>query len=249
MSIIGISGKIGSGKDTIAKIIQYLTIAKSSYIKDGHVFNLDNSYEKSPWKIKKMAGKLKQMVSLLTGIPVEDLEKEEVKNRKLGPEWKVFEYTDDEGKTKVRLGDDLIFDNLGTTYTVRQLLQKLGTEALREIIHPNVHINALFADYNKVFTSKSYIKSDGTSSELEFPNWLITDVRFPNEGEAILDRNGILIRTNRWREDHFIYNVKEHPSETSLDNYDKFKYTINNSGTIQDLIERVKEILIAEKII
>ena len=39
-----------------------------------------------------------------------------------------------------------------------------------------------------------------------------------------------------------------HPSETSLDQYE-FDYVLNNSGSIEQLIELVKEILIKEEII
>lgn len=38
-------------------------------------------------------------------------------------------------------------------------------------------------------------------------------------------------------------------SETALDNYDGFDYTITNDGTLQDLIKKVKEILIDLKLI
>jgi hypothetical protein len=40
----------------------------------------------------------------------------------------------------------------------------------------------------------------------------------------------------------------EHPSETALDDT-KFDYEIINDGSIEDLIEKVKEILIEQKII
>ena len=30
-----------------------------------------------------------------------------------------------------------------------------------------------------------------------YPNWIITDVRFPNEADAIKGRGGIIIRVNR----------------------------------------------------
>ena len=95
MAIIGISGYIGSGKDTVGTIIQLLI---TNHIREelGHVpigFTTFTSKERptifdvSGWEIKKFAGKLKQMVSLLTGIPVEDLEKQEVKDSFLGKEW------------------------------------------------------------------------------------------------------------------------------------------------------------------
>ena len=42
--------------------------------------------------------------------------------------------------------------------------------------------------------------------------------------------------------------VEPHPSETALDNH-SFDYTIDNNGTIEELIEKVREILIKEKVI
>ena len=53
--IISISGKIGSGKDTVAEIIKQMSFDK-------------------PWEIKKWAGKLKEVATILTGIPVEKFE-------------------------------------------------------------------------------------------------------------------------------------------------------------------------------
>ncbi len=78
MSIIGISGKMKSGKDTIGKIVQYLTdnaVIKNIYpnFEDWNKLNVGN--EGHYWQIKKFAGKPKQIVSLVTGIPIEDLEK------------------------------------------------------------------------------------------------------------------------------------------------------------------------------
>lgn len=92
--IIGISGKIGSGKDTVGKIIQYLTYKPwttlegekgkdapydlKDWLDDGRGISI--SHSSNTWQVKKFAYKLKQICSLLTGIPVEDFEKQEVKD-------------------------------------------------------------------------------------------------------------------------------------------------------------------------
>ena len=99
--IISITGKIGSGKDTIADII----IQHTPY---------------HDWEIKKFAGKLKVIAEILSGVPKINFEDQEFKKQDMGPEW-------------------------GMTY--RDLLQKLGTEAMRNGLHENVWVNALFADY------------------------------------------------------------------------------------------------------
>jgi len=82
-------------------------------------------------------------------------------------------------------------------------------------------------------------------------------MRFPNEMEAVKEREGITIRVVRPEtRDYFqlknrdgsITHATLHPSETSLDSAE-FDYTIVNDSTIEDLVVKVKEILIKEKLI
>ena len=229
--IIGISGRIGSGKDTVGKIIQELI-----------QYNKDQSSE-----IKKFAGKLKETASILTGIPIEKFEDQEFKNTNLSSEWNY-----------ALMGEDWVDGKpILVPMTVRTLLQKLGTEAMREGLHKNVWVNALFANYKKEGGSEGgeRVASDGgyysaPSYKGEYPNWIITDMRFPNEMESVVERNGITICVIR---DYALRGNPEdpkniHPSETSLDDA-KFDYEIINDGTIEDLERKVKEILVKEKLI
>jgi hypothetical protein len=189
--IIGISGKIGSGKDTLSIVINYLADKSAP-----DSFNRwEQPLEEYTYKNKKYAENLKCMVCFLIGCNRIDLEDREFKEKELGEEW----------------------DGL----TPRKILQLLGTEAGREIIHPNIWVNSLFADYT-------------TDS-----NWIITDVRFPNEAQAIKDRGGIVVRIERpGGESHC---GGAHASETALDDYD-FDIVINNDGTIEELIDKVKQL-------
>jgi hypothetical protein len=255
--IIGIAGRIGSGKDTVGKIIQYLTThPKSNGKTDGgsinrsygsHLIDIGCGYEPD-WKIKKFAGKLKQIASLLTGIPVEDFEDQEFKKSYLGAEWGTVESNP---LNAVPVFENIEFNHL---MSVRELLQKLGTEAIRDGLHPNAWVNALMCDYKRP-----------KMSEYNPSNWIITDVRFPNELAAVNDVNGLTIRvvrtTFRTTETEFgkvslivqpevdkSLGIQEHPSETALDSA-KFDYEIINDGSIEDLIEKVRQILITEKII
>ena len=221
MAIIGISGKIGAGKDTVGKIIQYLTNCKQNDSRIGTLehFNLfcDLIIYDQNWQIKKLAYKLKQCVSIITGIPIKDLEKEEVKNRLLGEEWNVVDkvcnicgknwnnehfnlFNLTNGKTYCSSCKNGIYLDSTKKITVRKLLQLLGTEVGRQI-HPNFWINALFADYkskgNLAFErldSSERLPLTNDPNDFMFPKWIITDVRFPNEAKAIKDRGGIVIR-------------------------------------------------------
>lgn len=225
-NLIGISGRAGSGKDTVGAIIQYLTATDTSdkalgFIKLGYDIK---GHHNSTFEVKKFAGKLKTIASLLSGANIEDFENQEFKKGRMTADW-------------------------GMTY--REFLQKLGTEAMRDGLHENVWVNALFADYKRPshWENRFYdeINKKGLAGREEvwgdYPNWIITDMRFPNEMEAIEERGGITIRVERPGAD-----VGTHPSETALDDAE-FHYTIENDGTLEELIEKVKKVLLIEGIL
>jgi hypothetical protein len=125
--------------------------------------------------------------------------------------------------------------------TYRQFLQELGTEAMREGLHTNVWVNALFADYKE--SPQNVLGNEGYKLEDVYPNWIITDMRFPNELEAVVEKGGITIRVVRPGT-----STGTHPSEIALDGH-TMHYDIINDGTIEDLVEKVREILIERNII
>lgn len=278
--IVGISGKKQSGKNTVAKIWQLLDVwynteertnfdgmmSDTQYVE--YMLEDDKiSYNKSSWQQKSFAHKIKQITCILLGCTMEQLEDPIFKETPLGEEWWV-----------IKLPSNWIIPYLGDypsfyykkynviKLTPRMLMQMLGTEFGREIIHPNIWVNATFADYQPngaPYNSLGDVFDDLKlcPSETKMPNWIITDVRFPNEAEAIKDRGGILIRVNRDRikirdnmyihreEYNKLHNIIEHESETALDNYENWDYVINNNDSIEGLIEQVKQIMIKEKII
>lgn len=237
--IIGINGKIGSGKDTIGSIMQCLmNHPKISNADLLYMINNNIVSETNKCEIKKFAGKLKTIASLLTGIPVEKFEDQEFKKTYLSEEWN--------SPYNIPFSGPDFVEHDGRM-TVRELLQKLGTDAMRDNLHENVWVNALFADYKGIITEPA--KFGGTAIG-EYPNWVITDMRFPNEMDAVYKREGFTIRVVR---DYALRGGPEdpknqHPSETALDN-SHFDYEIINDGTIEDLIEKVREILIKEDVI
>jgi hypothetical protein len=212
--IIGISGRIASGKNTVGDIIEKLCLTNNG----------------PKFEQKSFAGKLKQIASLLTGIPVEDFEDQEFKKSYLGAEWGTVESNP---LNAVPVFEDIAFNHL---MSVRELLQKLGTEAIRDGLHPNAWVNALMCEYKRP-----------KMSEYNPSNWIITDVRFPNELEAVEDVKGLTLKVVRPVEKSKTP-ARLHPSETSLDKAE-FDYEIINDGSIEDLVEKVRQILITEKII
>ena len=100
--------------------------------------------------------------------------------------------------------------------TVRELLQGIG-QGLRDAIDPNLWVKILFAN------------TEGWS------NYIIADVRYPNEIKAIKERNGILLRIDRKDA-----GAGNHSSETALDDYKEWDVHIENNSSIEDLFEAMR---------
>ena len=183
-NLIGISGKIGSGKDLVGQIIQYLTTdwkkLSSEYVDlkkqsfDEYLKHCCNYSHISGWEIKKFADPLKEVICILIGCTREQLEDREFKEKELGEEWAK--------EQKLYTVHGLKLDSSPfpkKSPTPRMLLQQIGTDLFRNQLHPNCWINATFANYTK---------DDA---------WIITDCRFKNEANAIRDRGGVVVRINR----------------------------------------------------
>ena len=224
----------------------------NDYIKNNH---------KSNWKIVKFADKIKNIVCLLIGCSIKQLEDRKFKEKKLEEEWWYWKLERECGYSTMML------DYLNTSKeklknykglilvktTPRLLLQLLGTECGRNIIHPNIWCISLFSNYTAEINENFLNMSVNEAKEIKYPNWIITDVRFPNELKAIKDRDGIIIRVNRPILNETAYNkayreTHEHESENSLDSA-TFDYVIDNNSDISSLIEKVREILVKENIL
>ena len=100
--------------------------------------------------------------------------------------------------------------------TVRELLQGVG-QGLRDAIDPDLWVKALFANTEC------------------WSNYIIADVRYPNELEAIKERDGVLIRIDRKDA-----GAGNHSSETALDDYNDWDFHIGNNGSLEELFEAMR---------
>lgn len=246
-NLIGVSGKMGSGKNLVGDIVVYLDWINSVNSSDmplftdsteygGEVFSLSHLHN---YRQLAFADKLKDIVCLMIGCTRADLEDREFKEKPLGREWDCMETTSSYGgPAEIRPMGSMEWTHSDRRRTTpRLLLQLMGTECGRQTLHPNIWINALFADYG--------IESELVDGKPEviYQSWIITDVRFPDEVKAIEDRGGIVIRLQRPNDQTGLTNV--HESETALDNH-AFEHVIQNDGSIEELVEKVKEILDGE---
>lgn len=106
---------------------------------------------------------------------------------------------------------------------VRRILQRFGTESIRAI-DPEFWIRA------GVQTIQA---TDGPV--------VVTDVRYPNEADAIAALGGSLIRITR---PGFTSEGDPHPSESALDGY-RVNFTIANDGTVEALQGRARAVAAA----
>ena len=244
--LIGVSGKAQSGKDEFGKIYQYVTAHYSagyswkpneedykSWLKNGH-------QKQSSIAIKKYADKLKDIVCILLNCTREQLESEEFKNKPLGENWDRWELQNYSGLKRIYSThhealkvyeeskdswDDISKVIKRVRMTPRLLMQLLGTECGRKIIHPDIWVNSLIGEYDSYrdntpmdrlqwFESRGYNVADTEKLHGEIykelkeeffkylrsflPFWIITDVRFPNEVLPIEERGGFVVRMVRY---------------------------------------------------
>ncbi|ATI18847.1 deoxynucleoside monophosphate kinase [Streptomyces phage Diane] len=117
-----------------------------------------------------------------------------------------------------KLIDATGWDYAKVTYPeVRALLQRAGTEAGRRVLGADVWVDALFREH------------------ADAPALVVTDVRFPNEAQAIADRGGVMIQIKRPGAGPAKDRLgRVHESETALDDW-SFDHVLHNDGSVRDL--------------
>jgi hypothetical protein len=248
--IISISGFAGSGKDTVGKIIQTLLDFPEMSTEQVIQFSQKQTYNNS-FKIKKWADKLKDIVCLLINCTRHQLEDPEFKEKSLGPAWRTWCIWNKVGKeifanekeayeryNKFAAGNAFIIE---THHTPRTLMQLIGTECGREIIHPNIWVNSLLSEYITRGESIPYLNGTRGFNIVDESNWIITDTRFKNEFNAIKEVKNFTINVIRG---DFNEEMKQFLHISEIDHL-SFEYDIkiDNSGTMEELVENVRPVI------
>ena len=114
----------------------------------------------------------------------------------------------------------------------RSLLQELGTDVIRKYIDEYFFINRIIDDI-KVY---SYY----------FDVITISDARFPKELDSIKNNFKDVYKINIKRP-NFENNLndiqRKHVTEVALDNYNDYDYILVNDGSINDLNDKIKQII------
>ena len=251
--IIGIAGKKQSGKNTTANILHGIVLKEKGLIMDFNIgskgelmvlttneqgeegwgeFDITRtdpdfaSYaENNMWpyiKLYSFADILKHVCKELFDIPHNQLFGTNEAKDKAVPHllWENMPiHSSDINTFKV------MANNSSPTMTAREFMQFFGTNIMRRI-YDNIWTNV---------TTKR-IREENTKIAI------ISDVRFPNEVEAITNEGGAVIKLTR---NPF---KDKHASETALDkkNFDQSKFThiINNGGkcSVDNLLTKVRDL-------
>jgi len=116
--------------------------------------------------------------------------------------------------------------------TPREILQKVGTDWFRSV-YPNIWVNRLVK------------KLQDRSAD----DFVVTDIRFPNEVDAIKSIGGIIVKIVR-PDGGDIGTFAAHASETALDNlpFTKINHIITAaSGELQKLYDGIKQVVLETK--
>ena len=238
-------------------------------VEDFKEYVKNNHHLKSVWIQKSFAHKIKQITCILLGCTMEQLEDPIFKETPLGEEWVKYElnftsynrlsycncadyykkYFCSKEEAVEYIEGNLEVDQdsikiLKIELTPRILMQMLGTEFGRDMVHPNLWVNALFSEYLPKKLSIGIDKYGVQTIIDKDPNWVITDVRFSNEVKAVKDRGGMLIRVDRDSD-----SKDSHVSENELITYKDWNYVIDNNYSLLELVLKVKQIMFKEGII
>lgn len=112
---------------------------------------------------------------------------------------------------------------------VRRFLQVLGTEGVRDHLGEDAWVDALLMQWG----------------DLGCPDAVISDVRFPNEAQAVLDQDGVMVRVWRTNEDGSPFDNgvgRDHPSEQWAPSLPvHFDVTADSVGVLTGVIDSVMQ--------
>lgn len=117
---------------------------------------------------------------------------------------------------------------------VRRFLQRLGTEGVRDVLGPDVWIDAVRAKLKAMFYPNKLAMQSGR------PHVVLTDVRFPNEYKFVADI-GEVWRTVRTGEGEGTKPANDHPSETNADTLSPSRTVV--AGNLEELQSEVRRLM------
>lgn len=220
--IIGISGKIGSGKD-------YLTGKLVKHLKETN-HTTDHTSFATPLKAE-----LNQVIAhIRENKGSTDEEIADIINRDMNMGYEnAYDLVQ---LLREEVTGDMELNAYSRTLKIRTGLQDLGTK-IRRAQNP---------DY---WTEKFLETVEASTADYIF----VSDARFPNEMNTVVDNHGVALRLNispevleerRHNRDGVVYTQEQinHISETALDDYDRFDIYVKETFDTADLVQQIENI-------
>lgn len=216
MTIIGVSGKIGSGKNYLSEqLIKELHKLGYSTTEASFAASLRNELNRIIKTIK---------VDTIDGVePYSIIDNIHTIHK--------MDLNEAEDLYNMLVADIVEIDGLNAhsrTESIRRALQYLGTDVRRKTDN-----EYWVKEFHRTVPDSDFI--------------LVTDVRFPNEADSVVEHGGLMLRLDVSPEvileriqsrDGLKYSndALTHPSELALDDYDKFDYLISDEYNIDDIV-------------
>lgn len=221
------SGLKNVGKDTSANMLKYLLNTPSFlhfYWIYKH-FNFLGNFGK--WKVTSFAKPLKEVLSIILGVPVEKFEDRDFKENYCVDfnTSKIYKCTDENvkllsDKNLSKLIESDSYHIIKTyTLTIRQCLQYFGTQICREFISDKIWINASLKGNNLIFSDLRFKK--------EFE-----ELDYHKSFRVLIERSGCTPGNHASERQ-----IMELKSEREFEGY------IDNNGTLKDLFYKVKKLV------
>lgn len=228
-NIIAFCGLKATGKDTSAQMLKFLLNTPKCF----HFywiykhFSFLGNYGK--WKVTYFAKPLKQVLSVILGVPVKWFEDRDFK------EFWVANLKDSkithlsQGNLNIHPISDKLFSKAAKLHdvetlqkydlTIRQWLQYIGTDVLRKLVSENIWINAT----------------------LRRNNIIISDLRFKQEFESLDYHKSFRILIERPGCEPGNHASEKEVMELKANR--TFEGYINNDGSLKDLFYKIKKLI------
>lgn len=231
--LIGIAGKAHSGKDVAASIIMYQLLVDNPTYNEWYKRHYVTNALLREDLITHFADPLKQVLSIITGLSIEQINANKDKGYYLWDKQELVgdNYPDDyklidiETLSTYNLNSFIACYNSKVAIKIRTLLQYIGTNLIKQRLGHDIWIKSTI---NKAFDILS-----------RYNLCIIPDVRFLDEEEAIHKLGGKVIYIKRDNE-YIEYHNSNHISENIGVETDVI---INNNGSLQDLYNEIAKLI------
>ena len=220
--LLAISGVKGSGKDSVASMLQYC-LSVPRIFRQYFFYKHFKNWIKPKYIKLAFADPLKKMLAALLNVPVEWFNNRNFKEF-CTVHIPTLNFSDDTSNKITDSKFNKLVKTLDPSLTegwlsIRQLMQYFGTEVMQTHFGRKIWINSTLRHGSKKGT-------------------IVADLRFKAEAKAIHDLNGIIIYISRLG-----YTFGQHASEREMSELlsnNEYDIVIENDGTQEDLFNKVK---------